>query len=71
MFGSEIACGDGLREPLMVELVLIGVRRGEARDRPVEGRGGAQVGGDREPVAGAGVGPGQGPAAGPRIRAQT
>src|SRR4030081_1553057 len=35
--GRDVACGDCIGESLMVALVLIGVCRGEAGDRPVEG----------------------------------
>jgi len=37
----------------VVELVLIGVRRGEAGDRLIEVRASAKVGRDRQPIAGA------------------
>src|SRR5580698_10804947 len=46
---------------LVVTFVLVGVGRGELGDRAVEDGRAAQVGGDGDTVAGAGVRPGQGP----------
>src|ERR1700722_1758919 len=54
----------------MVEFVLIRISRGETGDRLVESRAGAQVCGNRESVAGAGVGTSQGPPTGSRVRMQ-
>jgi enoyl-CoA hydratase/carnithine racemase len=48
----------GRRESLVVALVLVGVGGGELGDGPVEHVALAQVGGDRDPVAPAGVRPG-------------
>ena len=47
----------------MVALVLVGVGVGELGDGLVEHIRAAEVGSDRDPVTGAGVGPGQRPAA--------
>ena len=49
----------GLDEGVVVALVLVGVGLGELDEGPVEGVTGAQVGGDGDTVAGAGVGPDQ------------
>ena len=49
---------------------LIGVAQGEVGDRAVEGVGAAQVRGDGDPVAGAGVRAGQGRAAQPGVGAR-
>ena len=58
------------RERLIVQLVLVGVALGEVGDRPVELVARTQVGGDGDRVAGAGMGPGQGPAADAGIEAE-
>src|SRR6266568_4811865 len=55
--------GHRVDERLVVTLVLIGVRAGELRNGLVEYARAAQVGGDGDPVAGAGVCPRQRPAA--------
>jgi len=47
----------------VVAFVLVGVGFGEVGDRLVECAGAAEVGGQRHPVAGAGVRPGQSPSA--------
>ena len=51
----------------MVALVPVGVGLGELDQRAVERVRRAEVGGDRDPVAGAGVRPGQRPAAEPPV----
>ena len=51
----------------MVALVLIGVGLGELGDGGGERVAGAEVGGDGDAVPGAGVGPGERPAAGPAV----
>ena len=51
----DFALGDSFLQRLVVAFVLVGVGLGEVRDRLVEGVGVAEVGGDRDPVAGAGV----------------
>src|SRR5579859_3389416 len=55
--------GDGGGEGLVVTVVLVGVGGGELGDGLVEDRGLAEVGGDRDPVTGPGVRPGQRPPA--------
>ena len=52
---SFSACDEGV----VVALVLVGVGLGELDEGPVEGVAAAEVGGDGDAVAGAGVGPGQ------------
>ena len=56
--GVNRALGDGHNELLVVTLILVGIGGREAGDRIVEARAGAEVGGDRQPVAGSGVGAG-------------
>src|SRR5215469_7401401 len=51
----------------VVALVLVGVFLGEIGDRLVEFVGAAEVGGQGDAVAGAGVGPGQAPPAQPGV----
>jgi hypothetical protein len=63
----ESSGADGVGEGLVVALVLVGVAPGEVGNRLVEGAALAQVGGDRDRIAGAGVGPGQGPPADPGV----
>jgi uncharacterized membrane protein len=60
---GDPAGGGGVGQRAVVPLVLVGVAVRELRDRPVEHVGAAKIGGDGEPVAGAGVRPGQRPAA--------
>src|SRR6266581_1250471 len=62
-FCGDLAGRDRVDQGLVVAFVLVGVGAGEFGDGPVEGVGAAEVGGDRDPVAGPGVRPGQGPAA--------
>ena len=62
-FGRQDAGFYGAEEGAVVPVVLVGVGDGEIADGPVERRPSAQVGGDGDAVARAGVGPGQGPAA--------
>src|SRR5215472_13451438 len=57
----------GRGERLVVALVLVGVGGGELGDGPVEHVSLAEVGGDRDPVAPAGVRPRQGRAAEPGV----
>ena len=57
---DEATGADRIDQGLVVALVLVGVGGGEVGDRPVEGVAGAEVGGDRDPVPGAGVGAGEG-----------
>ena len=61
--GLQAALLDGALELLEVALVLIRVGLGEVAHRAIEGIPLAEIGGDRDPVAGAGVGPCQGPSA--------
>ena len=56
---SDPARVHGLDEGVVVAFVLVGVGLGELDEGPVEDVAGAEVGGDGDPVAGAGVGPGQ------------
>jgi len=58
-FGGEPPGGDGVDKSLVVAFVLVGVRARELGDGLVEDVGAAKVGGDGDPVAGAGVGAGQ------------
>src|SRR5215469_16039521 len=66
---SDVAGGlgpavfDGGLECGVVAFVLVGVGLGEVGDRLVEFAGAAEVGGQGDTVAGAGVGPGEGPSA--------
>jgi hypothetical protein len=61
LLGGDLAGGDGLGQPLVIALGLVGVGGREAGDRLVELRSWAEIGGDREPVAGASVGAGERP----------
>jgi len=54
---------DGVRQRLVVVLVLVGVGLCELTERHVEGRTGAEVGRDRDAVPGAGVRAGECPPA--------
>src|ERR1700722_10554707 len=65
--GDDPPVGGGSLEGLIVALVLVGVGLGKRDNGIVECLAGSQVGGDGDPVAGAGVGPGQGPAAQPAV----
>jgi hypothetical protein len=49
--GAELAAGDGIGQSLIVEVVLVGVRRGEACDRLLEVGALSEVPGDRKPVS--------------------
>jgi hypothetical protein len=57
--GRQSARADGCGEGFVVPFVLVGVCGGEVGDRPFEGIAAAEVGRDRDPVAPAGVRPGQ------------
>ena len=57
--GLEPSAGDGLLEERVVALVAVGIGHRERGDGPVEGIALAEVGGDGDGVAGAGVGPGR------------
>src|SRR5204862_608164 len=61
--GGHPAGFDGLGERLVVPLVLLCVGICELKDRAVEARPGAEVGGDRDAVAAAGVRTGERPPA--------
>src|SRR6478736_5507531 len=58
--GGDAAGLDGVEEGLVLAFVLVGVGGGEVGDGFVEDVAGKQVGGDGDPVAGAGVDAGQG-----------
>jgi uncharacterized membrane protein len=60
---GDPAGSSGVSQRPVVAFVLVGVAAGELGDCPVEHVGAAEVGSDREPVARAGVRPGQRPAA--------
>src|SRR4051795_13392534 len=63
----QLAAVDGARKLLVVGVILISVRLGEVAHRAIERLTLAEVGRDRDPVARPGVGPGQCPAAEPRV----
>src|SRR5262245_48793975 len=69
--GCDPPVGHGLFECVVVPLVLVSIGLGESGDRSVEGRAGAQVGGEGDAVTGASVGSGQSPAAHPSITGET
>src|SRR6476659_7512023 len=54
--GDDAAGGDRVHQGLVVPLVLIGIGVGELPDGDVEGRCSAEVGSQRDAVAGPGVG---------------
>src|SRR5512133_404566 len=68
--GFESSGSDRLDERLMIQLVLVGVTPGEVGDRPVEPVAAAQVPGDRDGIAGSGMGSDQGPAADAVVEAE-
>ena len=68
--GGQPALAHGGVQRRPVGLGPVGVGLGEARDRPVEGVALAEVGRERDAVPGAGVGPGQRPAARARVALQ-
>src|SRR5262249_61994941 len=69
--GRDAARTARLLQRVVVALILIGVRLGEGRQRLVEDVTRTEVAGDRDPVAGAGVSAGEGPAARPPVRGCT
>jgi hypothetical protein len=48
--GDHLTFGDGFGQPAVVEFVLIGVRSGEASNRPIELPSRTQVSGDGKPI---------------------
>src|SRR5207253_1363379 len=62
-FDGEPSCGGGVEEGLVVAFVLVGVGGREPGDGLVEDIGAAEVAGDGDPVARAGVRPRQCPPA--------
>ena len=64
------AVAHGPLQGFVVPLVLVGVALREGNDGPVEGRAAPQVRGQGDAIPGAGVGPGQSPAADPTVGGQ-
>src|SRR3984957_14103862 len=60
---NDTSIRDGCEQRVVVALILVGIGLGERTDGLVEGVRRSQVGGDGDPIARAGVGPGQGRAA--------
>src|SRR5438105_2244272 len=67
LLGLDLPRVDGRDERLVVASVLLSVGLRELDDRLIEGGPSTQVGGDRNPVAAAGVRAGEGPAAQPAV----
>jgi hypothetical protein len=68
--GVDTASGGGFAERRVIAFVLVGVGLGERRQRSVEDIRLAQVGRDRDPVAGTGMRARQRPAAHPSVHRQ-